>query len=346
MKKTFAIIPMAALLLALAAPGILTAQPIKYAQAGMGFLQINVGARSAAMAGTQAGMSGDANAMFTNPAGLGLMEGFSVMSSVTNWIADIKHYGIGGAMQVGNLGTFGVNGIWMDYGSFRRTSVPNSSDPSSDQNRGYIDEGTFNVTNFALGISYARQITGQFYVGGNARYALEDLPDMEIEHEIHGRRTEKNRLNNYVFDFGTLYYPGFKDFRFGMSVRNFSNQNDYYDQRFELPLTFDFGVAMDVLKLLPSEPGATRNSTLLVAADWLHPRDYSERLHLGLEYGFQDLVFLRGGYKFNYDEESLSAGLGVKTGFGGFGLRADYAYTAFGDLFGSVHRITLGISAK
>ncbi len=330
----------------LSAPTGALAQPIKYAQSGMGFLQINTGARSAAMAGTQAGLSGDANAMFSNPAGLGMMEGFSAMSSVTNWIADTKHYGVGAAYRLGNWGTFGVGGIWMDYGTFKRTSVAISTDAQSDQERGYLDEGTFTVQNYAIGASYARQITNNFFFGATIRQARENLPDTEIQHEIFGARMEKNELNNWVVDLGTMFYPGFKDFRFGMSVRNFGNQNDYYDQRFELPLTFDFGVAMDLLKLLPSDPGRQRSSTLLLAADWLHPRDYSERLHIGAEYGFQDALFLRAGYKFNYDEESLSAGLGVKTGLSGFGLRADYAYTAFGDLFGQVHRITLGVSAK
>ena len=184
---------------------------------------------------------------------------------------------------------------------------------------------------------------GQFYVGGNVRYAHQDLGAVQIIDAFTGNVVDTdNSINSIVFDFGTMYYPGFKDLRFGASVRNFSNQNDYFDQRFELPLTLDFGIAMNVLTLFDSAPGP-ENSHLMLAVDWVHPRDFSERLHVGLEYGFLDTVFLRGGYKFNYDEESFTGGLGVRLESSGYGIRADYAYGAFGDFFGSVNRLTLSI---
>ena len=178
--------------------------------------------------------------------------------------------------------------------------------------------------------------------GGSARLAHQDLGSTDIIDDFTGNIEETdNALSNIVFDVGTLYFPGFHDLRFGASVRNFSNQNDYFDQRFELPLMLDFGMAMDVLALFDA-PG-TRNSRLTVALDWVHPRDYSERLHAGFEYGFMDMVFLRGGYKFNYDEEGLTGGLGVRFETGGYGVRADYAYGAFGEFFGSVHRLVFGV---
>lgn len=319
------------------------AQPVKYGQAGMPFLQINVGGRVAAMGGTQVGIIGDATAMFANPAGMAFVEGLDVQAGVTEWIADIGHYAGGGAMRLGNLGVFGVNFVWMDYGDFQWTEVYEGDDPDL-RNDGYVNMGTFSVDEFALGVSYARQISSAFYVGGNIKYARQNMPNTEIIDLYNESETltAENEINNIVFDFGTIYYTGFRDLRFGMSIRNFSNQSDYFDSRFELPLTFDFGLAMDLLQLAPSTTGES-NSSLTLAIDWLHPRDYSERFHAGLEYGFMDSLFLRGGYKFNYDEESFSAGVGVKTGFSGYGLRADYAYSAFGEFFGQVHRVSLGI---
>ncbi len=322
------------------------AQPVKYAQAGMPFLQIAVGGRSAAMAGTQQGIIGDAGAMFANPSGMAVLEGLDIQTSVTSWIADISHYGIAAAYRVGNLGTFGVNAVWMDYGTFTRTEVYEGFDPDL-RNAGYESTGTFTVAEYAVGVAYARQIASAFYVGANFKYAAQNLPEMDILDLFNEGQTTvaENNINNWAFDFGTMYYPGFKDLRFGMSVRNFSNQSDYFNQRLELPLTFDFGVAMDLLSLASQAPGGSNNS-LTMAVDWLHPRDYSERLHVGLEYGFMDRLFLRAGYKFNYDEESFAGGVGVKAGLGGYGLRADYAYSAFGDFFGDVHRVTLGIYAR
>jgi hypothetical protein len=317
---------------------------VKYAQAGMPFLTIDVGGRTAAMGGTQMAMIGDASAMFTNPAGLAMIEGVEAMTSVTNWIADIKHYGGGVALEAGNLGTFGAHMVFMDYGEFRRTSPYQGLDPEQ-RAIGYIDEGTFTVTEYAVGLSYARQVATQFYVGGNLKYAKQDLGNVLIVDPL--RQTETmsdNSVNNIVLDFGTLYYPGFRDLRFGVSIRNFSNQSDYFDQRFELPLTFDFGAAMNLFELDPDGLGQS-DSKLTLAVDAIHPRDYSERVHTGLEYNFQDSFFLRGGYKFNYDEEGVTGGVGVDLGLDGFGVKADYAYSAFG-IFSDVHRVTLNLSLQ
>ena len=310
------------------------AQPTKFAQAGMGFLKIDPGARISAMGGTQASVSATAFDAFANPAGLAFVEGLDVMASTTSWIADINHYGLAAAYNLGSAGTFGVNLVWMDYGDFRKT-VP------VDDLAGFADLGTFQVNEFAIGISYARRISDQFVVGGNVRYAEQDLGEVTIFDEVQGlNRDVGNSVDNFILDFGTMYYTGFRDLRFGMSIRNFSNQSDYFDQRFELPLNFDFGVAMDILQLSANAPD---NSALTLALDWQHPRDYSERLHAGLEYAFMDMFFVRTGYKFNYDEEGFTAGLGVDVNLAGAGaLRADYAYSDFGEFFGSVNRITVG----
>ena len=319
-------------------------QPTKYAQAGMTFLKIDVSARNAAMAGTQAGITGDIGSMFANPAGLAQVRGVGVMASVNNWLADINHYGAGAAYGSPSLGTFGVSVVTMDYGEIRRTVPALVTDPISDRNQGYIDQGTFGVSEMAVGVAYARQITGQFYVGGHVRYARQDLGNVVIFNERTGENTNaENVASNIVLDIGTLYYPGFRDLRFGVSLRNFSNQSDYYDQRFELPLTFDFGAAMDLLSV--TNPDYENNtSSLTLALDWLHPRDYSERLNAGLEYGFMDTVFLRSGYRFNSDVEGFTAGLGVDTELGDLGLQADYAYGATNNFFGAIHRVTLGLS--
>jgi len=77
--------------------------------------------------------------------------------------------------------------------------------------------------------------------------------------------------------------------------------------------------------------------------DYLHPRDYTERIHMGAEFMFMDMVALRAGYKTNYDIESLSLGGGVKLALGGFALKVDAAYSLMED-FDDVMRFTVGAS--
>ena len=99
----------AAVLLLLGTATPAGAQATKFAQAGMGFLKIDVAADVAALGGTHAGTTGKATAMFSNPAAMALLEGGDVTIGVTDWIADIKLYGLAAAYRIGDLGVFGIN---------------------------------------------------------------------------------------------------------------------------------------------------------------------------------------------------------------------------------------------
>jgi len=353
MRKTISIAVCTLLAVFLVSPALMNAQTglnwgegfdtglyqsgTKYAQAGMTFLNIDPTARVAALGGTRAATTGTEADIFANPAALAMMDGIGVTLARTNWLVDIGITGAAAAFSAGNYGVFGISLVNVDYGDIPRTIPYKGYDPAL-RNTGYIQTGTFSPSDMAIGLSYARQIISQFYVGGNVKWATENLGDVPVIDQLTGETiTAHNSVNNVVLDFGTLYYPGFKDLRFGVNFRNFSNQSDYYNQRFELPLTFDFGIAMDLMKLFPGQS----NNQLTLALDAVHPRDYSERVNMGLEYNFANTLFLRGGYKFNSSEAGLTAGLGIDYDLAGVGLRADYAYSAFG-LFGAVHRFTIG----
>ncbi len=315
----------------------LQAQATKYGQAGMTFLKIDVGGRTAGMGGTSVGVVNDASSMFSNPAGLAGISGLDILLNQTNWIVDIKQYAGAAAYGLGNWGTFGVSFINMDYGTFTETWPYEGFDPEL-MDKGYIKGNDFTVGEYALGVAYARQMTNKFSIGGQIKFVKQDLYKTLIWSEFQGKQIwVNNTLGVMAMDFGTLYYTGFKDLRFGMSMRNFSRQARYALQRFDLPLTFRIGLAMDVLTLF--EDGKSNNH-LTLAVDALHPRDYDERLQVGAEYTFMDILSVRAGYKFRYDEESFSAGFGVKKYFGNVGVRLDYAYSNFGKFFGSVHRLS------
>jgi hypothetical protein len=79
--------------------------------------------------------------------------------------------------------------------------------------------------------------------------------------------------------------------------------------------------------------------SLVWSLEGVNPRDYSERVHTGVEYWFKDFVALRGGYKFNYDFEGFSFGAGIKW----MGIEIDYAYSDFGSILGSINRFSAQI---
>ncbi len=317
----------------------------KLAQAGMPFLTLDVGGRSAAMGEAKVAVAENSVAMFSNLAGLAMMnDGLEVMVNQTNWIVDTKHYAAAVAYGLGKWGTFGASLVYMDYGTFTETFPYDGADPEL-INKGYQTGQDFQIGEYAIGIGYGRQISNKFSVGAQVKYVNQDLYESLIFHEVLGEQlTVQNNEQIFAFDFGTLYKTGFKDLRFGMSIRNFSEQGRYVVERFELPLTFSVGIAMDVLTLFNTSSDLEQKLT--VAVDALHPRDYTERIHLGAEYFLMDFLAVRGGYKFNYDEQGLTAGIGLKKDFSGFGLGFDYSFTDFGEFFDAVHRISWSISYK
>lgn len=304
------------------------AQLKKVAQTGLQFLKVDMSARAAGMGGAFTMVGEDANAMLYNAAGMTETENVDFYVARTDWIAGIAYNGAGVAKSFGNWGTFGLSVRNSEYGEVVGTRVASNQ-------QGFEETGNLNFGAYAVGLSYARKLSSRFSVGGQVKYAAQHLGSNLLEN---GESME-NRVGGLAYDFGTIYYPGLKSFRLGMSIRNFSPQLRYVEQTFELPLTFRIGMAADVLDFFGQIP----HSSFIVSMDALHPRDYTERLHLGAEYAFRDFFALRGGYKMNYDEESFSLGFGVSPEFQGVRLEMDYAYSAMG-LFSNVNRITLGAS--
>jgi hypothetical protein len=302
----------------------------KVGQTGLQFLKVDASARAAGMGGAFTLPANDASAMFYNPAGISRMRNsFDFFSSRTEWIADISYNVAGVAIDLGNLGTVGMSVIASDYGNdIIGTRVASNE-------RGYEKTGMVDVGAYAIGLSYARSLTDKFSVGGQIKYASQHLGSSIL---TEGGDSVENKVSGFAFDFGTIFYPGFQSLRVGMSINNFSGQFKYEETAFQLPLTFKIGAAMDVLDLM----GEHKNP-LLISIYALHPRDYTERIHVGGEYWYNNLIALRAGYKFNYDEEGLAAGIGLKHTIAGLELKLDYAYSDFG-IFDAVSRFSFGIS--
>ncbi len=302
----------------------------KVAQSKMQFIKIGVGGRSTAMGDAYTAQAGDPFCVFYNPAGLAFVKSSGISINKTNWIADISHMAMAATYSTDRYGVFSFNVINMDYGEMTRTIVDGHSW------KGYLEDGTFSVSEFALGMGYAKNVTDRVALGGQVKYFHQDFGDVETfiypETSLEDTIQMENKDNFLAFDFGTFYKTGYKDFQIGMSVQNFANR--------AIPLTFRFGVSINLAEVIFPD---IRSHKLIIAADALHPRDYDERIHIGMEYGYMDKMFLRSGYKFNYDEEGLTMGAGLNLRLMKNILRLEYSYTDFGRL-GYVARYSMGFS--
>lgn len=317
----------------------------KLAQTGFNFLLVGTDARATAMGEAFTTVEGSPMSLFYNPAGLGGMRDFiSLSTNQLSWIADIKYLsgGIAVAPFDGRYGVIGISLMNVNYGEFKFTRVAATE-------QGYEDlVGYPKPSAYMVGIGYAKELSTQFVVGGQVKYAYQSLGEsaVPIYNTYVNAGGQVVRDTNIVqkaydvgvlaFDFGTIYRTGWKGLAFGMTINNFSKEVRYVRENFQLPLQFTFGISMDVLELVP---GGMEGHSLTVAIDAVHPRSYPELLRIGGEYVFYDAVFLRAGYVTHHQEYGSTFGIGVRQ----FGLAIDYSYMPH-DVFSDFQRFSVSFS--
>ena len=197
-------------------------------------------------------------------------------------------------------------------------------------------EGTgeqFDAGDMALGMTYARSLTDRFSFGGTLKWVHLGIEDEKAE--------------GFVGDFGTLYDTGFRGVKIGMVVQSLGPGMKFVEQEFPMPVTFKVGVSANVID--------QQYHLLQGAFEFNHPSDGAERANVGAEYLLKQFeptlkLALRGGYRFNRDEEGLTGGFGVEFPFVPIGFEmkpsrcnVDYCYSDMGRLGGS-HKISFGLA--
>ena len=320
----------------------------KIGQTGFKFLSNPVGARTMAMGNSYMGIAHDATAMFLNPGLLARIETMDGFFDFHKGIADINMYSgaFAVALNEGNWGVMGLSFRIMDYGTFHGTRRADSAI----EGVSYVDMKDFSPTTFCLGLGYSKMVSSFFDVGCQLKVVHQSVNAGwigKLAGEVIDPYTIKDvdpALTFIALDVGIMYYTGYKNTRFGVSVRNFSQEKRFYREEFPLPFEIRFGGATNLLEvfeglgirnLFPEFMGEGRELTF--TSDFNHSRDYTPRVHMGLEYWMKDMFALRTGYKFNYDEENVTYGFGLKYN----NFRLDYAYNPFG-IFNDVQKITVG----
>lgn len=304
------------------------------------FLSISQGARASSMGSAFVAVADDWSTLYWNPAGIASM-GNGIQVDHTNWIADIGYNFIGGSVTLGSLGSLGLSITSSSIGDMAVTTV---ADP----------DGTgevFNVSDVAVGITYALKLTDNFSIGFTPKYIYE--------------RIWKMSADALAMDVGVKYQTPFKGITLGMAITNFGQKmhitgensivlydSDVSDSEnnanvaaelqtgyWSLPLNFRVGLAY--------RPDLGDDHKVIVAVDALHPSDDYESVNVGAEYTFDDFVSFRGGYKALFlkdSEESYTFGVGFKQHIvGNITILADYSYMDFGRLK-NVNKITIGMA--
>lgn len=334
MKKNIITIILSVLLIGFTLNTSLAQDKQKLGQTGMKFLGVSTDARVAGMSDAITSIFGNSTAMLYNPAGMAdISSTFDVSVGNLQWIADINYLYATAAFQPfsENYGIFGISIINVDYGDFIGTI-------RTDNDQGFQEVGNFSPSATVIGISYAKMLSEKFAIGANVKWARQSLGTGVVGYGLDGSyQTKSFETDVFAFDFGLIYRTGYKSLNIGMSVSNFSQEIEFIEEGFQLPLLFKLGVSMDMLDLFDADKNV---HSLLLAVDATHPRDYNEQVLVGVEYLFLNSFALRVGYKTPTDIGGFSAGAGVKANLAGLILGVDYAY-APADMFDNVHRIAV-----
>lgn len=285
----------------------------KTATSGFVFLEIPVTARTAALGEASIALSDlNSSSVFNNPGALGFVNNTHSLSlSYSPWIADIKNYASSYSFK-SEFGVFGLSFLMFDYGDMPRTIVASGQ-------KAYDVVGKFSANSSAIGLSYSKMLTDRFSFGMTIKYVNEKI-------DIYS-------ADNILFDGGIIYYTGLSSFRIAASIQNFGVDTKFINDKFRMPAILRLGAAVEVLG------DKEKNYYVTLTAEANHASDADERISFGTEISYQNMLFLRGGYKFFYDEETYSFGLGLRANYS-MPLEVDFAFSAYGRL-GNISRFTV-----
>ncbi len=263
------------------------------------FLKLPVSARATAMGNAQVALAEGASSIAYNPAGMLSVTDFSFGGTYNAWFADIQHSFLGIAANLGNWGTVGIGVVLLATDELAVTT------PAFPEGTGEL----FRASEYAFTVSYARQISLDFGLGLGVKYIRSFLYNSEIGSSA------------IAFDIGTLYDIPVLRTRLGISVNNLGRDLKYINEQYSLPTVLRFGART----MLYQEENHLINAAFQVG----RPNDADEQYNLGLEYVFQNVISLRTGYRFNYDTEDWSGGVGVALNAVGLRGTLDYSYTNY-----------------
>ena len=320
--------------------------PNRQGTRGANFLHIGIGARGGAMAGSVGSSVSGPVAWYWNPAGAATSESFSVVAGRQNLYGDL---GIGQTYAAASIpllgGVVGVHLNTLNSGDIKRTTELN---PFGERLGGNV----FQWTSTVVGLGYSKRLTDRLSAGGQVKRISEGIPDATTSWT--------------AFDIGTQFNTGLFGLVLGGAIQNVGGSSrangaliertiittdgsqlaetrrvNFFTRSTEIPVEFRLSIGSDLLGSANSMfGGAGGKNTLSTEISVTDATDYSTQYGIGLEYGFRNLLFLRGGKRWYNDnrDRGTSNQVGLAGGFGlrlpvlGRNVKFDYSYESAGAL--------------
>lgn len=319
---------LAVLLLMVFVSNVFAGPKNKYGLSAARELLIPVGSVGTALGGSNLATVSGVEAIHWNPSGLASMntkQGEALFSSQV-YIADINVNYFAGAYKIPNFGTFALSVKALSFGDIPVTTVNNPNGTGA----------TFSPTYLTGGLTYARQMTDRIAFGSTLKVIYENIT--------------RETATGFALDFGLNYNVIGSGLQFAVTLKNLGPSMTFsgpdLEQFFqppgtpngtpqeprvieladaELPTSLSLGISYDF--------SLDKRNNLITHGTFQNNSFSGDDYNLGLEYNYDKLFFIRGGYQFSSDNADDRAFTGASFGAGlrygvsnNFDLAFDYAY--------------------
>jgi hypothetical protein len=252
-----------------------------------------------------------AEATYYNSSALPWMKGTDVVLNHNSWFAGISHDFFAAAHNFGDLGAVGISVTSL------RTDLMEVRTPLQPEGTGE----TFYAANYKFALSYAHFLTDRVTLGASVGFIR-----MSLFHDL--------AANAFSVDIATTYVSSFRGFRFAMEIMNFGSNIQYVNEPYPLPTNFTFGAAINAID--------DEDQKVILSMAAVKPNEGVPQGQVGVEWNYNNFLFLRSGYRIANPITTFSAGGGVHVAISDLTARVDYSYSGY-KLLGAAHRIGVGL---
>lgn len=274
------------------------------------FLKISPSPRAVSMGNAYCSMSEDADSLYYNPGTISFIKNMDFSVSYAKWLQAMNYMSLFGVLPVQKVGTFGIGVFGLYDSDILRTTM---DDFGNIEKTGKVTAGDYCFMG-----SYARNILKDFSAGINLKGIYQKLDDISSF--------------SFAGDIGVFYVFEKYNLKTGLTVQNIGSKTKFVKDEFDLPLNFRLGANY-------TYPFDKKNK-LMVIAEGQKTVYESFAVGMGLEYAYNNMIFIRTGYE--YQNKSDSRGIKAGCGFIIKNIKINYGFDLFNYL-GTTHFIQVNI---
>jgi hypothetical protein len=305
-------------------------------------LLIPVGARGIATGGAFLATLTGLESIYYNPAGLDMTPRTEAMFSYMTYIADINISYFAISTSLGDLGSIGLSFKTFDFGEIPVTTVDFPDGTGQTYSPGFLTST----------LTYSKVLTDRISVGTNLKLISESIQNASaigfgLDMGVQYRFNEYLSMGASIKNIGTNMQFSGQDLQTqttvtGSNINNSAGNYEVVTEPFQIPSYFEMSLSYT--------NNFNEQNSITLASTYTANNAYEDVAHFGLEYGFMNYFFVRGGYNLAMQntQESIygfTAGAGVQYETeGGIGITFDYAFRDVKDFPTSNHIFTVKLA--